>query len=105
MKDQEAKILKLLQSHFNEWVPVYELARIALQYNARVKSLRAKGYKIENDILEVIDGEKHTGFKLISEPAELHQETAENHEAVRHNHEIQERQAFEDSKGQMAFCK
>lgn len=81
MKHQEAEILKLLQSRPNEWVPVYEIAKIALQYNARILELRRQGYTILNKTLEIVDGQKHTAFMLVQEKP---------------------RQAFEE-KGQMAF--
>jgi len=83
MKHQEAEILKLLQAHPNEWVPVYEIAKIALQYNARILELRRQGYTILNKTLEIVDGQKHTAFMLVVE---------------------QPRQAFEE-KGQMAWMK
>jgi hypothetical protein len=71
MKNQELEILKLLQSRPNQWIPVYELAQIALQYNARVKNLRDKGYIIENKLLDVVNGEKHTAFRLVPQEKQL----------------------------------
>ena len=84
MKNQKAEILALLQSRPNQWIPVYEIARIALQYGSRLKELRetcskcgkkgleigetcscgGSGYDIENKILEVVNGQKHTAFRL-----------------------------------------
>jgi hypothetical protein len=64
MRNQKAEILALLQSRPNQWVPVYEIARIALQYNARLKELREEGHDIENKIMEVVNGQKHTAFRL-----------------------------------------
>jgi hypothetical protein len=64
MRNQKAEILALLQSRPNQWIPVYEIARIALQYNARLKELREEGHDIENKIMEVVDGQKHTAFRL-----------------------------------------
>jgi hypothetical protein len=64
MRNQKAEILALLQSRPNQWIPVYEIARIALQYNARLKELREEGHDIENKIMEVVNGQKHTAFRL-----------------------------------------
>ena len=47
-KGQKLELLNALLARRGEWIPAFALARIALQYNARVKELRDAGYKIEN---------------------------------------------------------
>jgi hypothetical protein len=62
-KNQEEKILWSLQSAWPGWVPAPQLARISLQYNARVFALRRKGWLICNRV-RVVDGIKHGEFRL-----------------------------------------
>jgi len=62
-RSQEDRILWLLQAAWPNWTPALELARISLQYNARVFSLREKNWQIENKV-EVRDGMKHGYFRL-----------------------------------------
>lgn len=65
MRNQKQEILNLLKSHPNEWIPVYEIAKIALQYNTRLLELRRQGYVIENKLMEVVNGSRHTAFRLV----------------------------------------
>ena len=67
-KNQEEKILWLLQSTWPGWVPAPQLARISLQYSARIFSLRRKkGWLIENRV-RVVNGIKHGEFRLGPRP-------------------------------------
>lgn len=61
-KSQRQRILDLLISA-RGWVPAPELARISLQYSARVKELRTLGFRIVNR-LETHSGVRHGFFKL-----------------------------------------
>jgi hypothetical protein len=63
MKNQKEELLKLFQSQPNQWIPVYEVAKLALQYNTRIKELRAEGHDIENKTLEIVNGQRHTAFR------------------------------------------
>jgi hypothetical protein len=60
---QEQRVLMLLQSAYPCWVPAPALARISLQYCARIHSLRRKGWEIANKV-EHKDGQKHGFFRL-----------------------------------------
>ena len=61
---QHQRILQLLREREGGWVPSYELAAIALQYNARVLELRRQGYNIENKAQHV-NGQVHGAFRLV----------------------------------------
>ena len=54
----------LLQAR-GDWVPVLELARIALQYGVRIFELRKVGFRIENKT-RVVNGVKHSWFRLVA---------------------------------------
>jgi hypothetical protein len=60
---QEARILNLLTASYPDWTPAPALARISLQYSARIHSLRRQGWEIANKI-EHKDGAKHGYFRL-----------------------------------------
>lgn len=62
---QRARVLRLLEENNNQWVPSYELAAIALQYNARVYELRKQGYLIQNKVQDV-NGQVRGAFRLVS---------------------------------------
>ena len=65
---QRQKLLELLQSRPNQWIPLPEIMRLGLaQYNARILELRHSGYKIENKIQD-IEGIRHSWFKLVPQP-------------------------------------
>ncbi|HXM22565.1 MAG TPA: helix-turn-helix domain-containing protein [Terriglobales bacterium] len=66
-KGQECRILKLLEER-GSWVSALELARLSLQYCARIFSLRKRGYVIENR-LEIHDGQRR-GFYRLQRPLE-----------------------------------
>ena len=61
---QRDRLLRFLEQNAGQWVPSYELAAIALQYNARVLELRRAGYNIENKAQHV-DGQIHSAFRLV----------------------------------------
>ncbi len=75
-KNQEEKILWLLQSSWPNWVPSPTLAKISLQYGARIFSARKRGWLIENRV-RIVDGMRHGEFRLGPRPtpssAELRQ--------------------------------
>jgi hypothetical protein len=61
---QEQRILRLLESRGGDgWTPAPELARISLQYCARVNGLRKAGHRIQNRI-ETVDGVRHGFYRL-----------------------------------------
>ena len=57
---QDERILWLLQSSRPAWTPAPVLAHISLQYCRAVRSLRKRGWLIENRV--VIEGGKRHGF-------------------------------------------
>ena len=61
---QRDKILRLLQERAGQWVPVFEIAALACQYNARLKELREQGYQIENENRHV-GGQVHSSYRLV----------------------------------------
>ena len=66
--NQEQRILWALQAAWPNWVPAPALAKISLQYSARIFSLRRKkGWLIENRV-RVVDGVKHGFFRLGPRP-------------------------------------
>jgi hypothetical protein len=67
---QRDAILSLLRQHRGQPVPVYKLAALSLQYNARLYELRAAGFVIENDTKRT-GRQIHGTFTLVSEPGEL----------------------------------
>ena len=66
-KNQEQRILWLLESSWPNEVPALALARISLQYSARIFALRKKGWLITNRV-ETVDGVKHGFFRLGPRP-------------------------------------
>jgi hypothetical protein len=66
-KGQKGAILQVLLDSRGKWIPAYELSKQALQYNARVFSLRREGYIIANKT-ERLGGKVHGSFRLVSEP-------------------------------------
>jgi hypothetical protein len=63
------KILRELQQANGGWVPLYRMVALASQYNARIKSLRDRGFKIENRLKHNPDGTVFSWFKLVKSPA------------------------------------
>jgi hypothetical protein len=67
---QADKIEALLRSKYGEWVPAYDLADIALQYCARINSIRKKldrsgdRERIENKT-EWRNGQCHGSYRII----------------------------------------
>jgi len=69
---QHEKILSLLKSKHEVGLPEILGLGIA-QYNARIKELRVQGYEIINRT-KLVDGVKHSWFRLADEPARPIQE-------------------------------
>lgn len=66
MTIQQQKIYNLLKSHVNEWVGLPLLLSLGVaQYNSRILELRRMGYRIENKQLGIVNGQKHTAFRLV----------------------------------------
>ena len=78
---QHDRLLKLLRSYNGNWCPLPKILDLHIaQYNRVVNDLRNGKhdgifYNIENKLLEVINGERHTAFRLLeNEPARTEQE-------------------------------
>jgi hypothetical protein len=69
---QEERILNVLQAAWPNWVPAPQLAKISLQYSARVFSLR-KRFEISNRV-EIVNGVRHGFFKLGPHPVPSNRE-------------------------------
>jgi hypothetical protein len=64
-RTQEERILFLLQEAWPNWVSAPELAKISLQYSARIHALRHKrGVPISNKVERQADGKKHGYFRF-----------------------------------------
>lgn len=67
---QSEKIESLLRSRYGVWIPAYELADIALQYCARINSIRKKlrracdRERIENKT-ERVKGQCHGSYRIV----------------------------------------
>jgi hypothetical protein len=68
-KTQRARILRLLIEACGAWVPLPEIMACAAQYNARILELRRDGFNIPKPRVEVINGQKHTWYRLLPSPA------------------------------------
>ena len=66
-RTQEQRILWLLEAAWPAWTPAPSLAKISLQYGARVHSLRRKGWLIVNRV-RIVDGQRHGEFRLGAVP-------------------------------------
>jgi hypothetical protein len=66
-KNQRHRILELLIAARGGEVPSPELARVSLQYCARISELREEGFVIISRV-EVQDGVKHGFFRLHQRP-------------------------------------
>jgi|SRR5215472_3781987 len=60
-RNQRDRILHLLKAAAPGWVPAPALARISLQYSARIFELRPSGWKIANRV-EIVDGRNTVPF-------------------------------------------
>jgi hypothetical protein len=66
---QADKIENLLRSRYGQWVPAYELSDLALQYCARINSIRKKlkaagdSEEIENKT-EWVNGQCHGSYRI-----------------------------------------
>jgi hypothetical protein len=64
---QEKRILNLLAASWPEWTPAPVLAKISLQYCARISELREQGWQISNRT-EYKAGVRHGFYRLGSPP-------------------------------------
>src|SRR5438105_1334869 len=62
-RTHESRILWQLHASYPAWTPALALSKISLQYNARIFSLRRKGWQMASRV-EVRDGVKHGAFRL-----------------------------------------
>lgn len=67
---QTSRIVNLLRSRSPEWVPLPEILNLRIsQYSARIHQARHKwGLPVENRT-EIVNGEKHSWFRLVEAPA------------------------------------
>jgi len=63
-KTQRSRILQVLTDAHGAWIPSCEIAKQALQYNARLFELRRSGYCIENRVEEV-GGVRSSWYRLV----------------------------------------
>jgi hypothetical protein len=63
------RILDLLKTRSPAWVPAFEVAALALQYNTRLKELREAGHSIENKT-ERCNGITRSWFRLTPQSRE-----------------------------------
>jgi len=50
------------------WVPLPEIMACAAQYNARILELRRAGFNIPKPRVEIVNGQKHTWYRLLPAP-------------------------------------
>jgi hypothetical protein len=74
---QKQRILNLLAAAWPEWTPAPSLARISLQYCARISELREQGWEICNRT-EWKDGARHGFYRLGSQPLPSNKEIRAN---------------------------
>jgi len=61
---QKDKLMALFEKKPSQWIPLPEILQLGIaQYNARIYDLRREGYKIDNMLIRVANGERHTAFK------------------------------------------
>src|SRR5437773_9359067 len=66
---QADKIENLLRSRYGSWIPAYELSGLALQYCARVNSIRKK-LRTAGDVEEIenktewVEGQCHGSYRI-----------------------------------------
>jgi hypothetical protein len=61
---QKDKLKNLFKTNPNKWISLPEILSMGIaQYGARILELRREGMNIENKILEIVDGQKHTAFR------------------------------------------
>jgi len=66
---QTERLVTLLRERSPSWVPLAEILNLRIsQYGARVYQARHEwGLNIENRV-EIVEGEKHSSFRLVSRP-------------------------------------
>lgn len=62
MKNQKKEMRLLFETQPDQWIPVYYLSGIGLQYNSRIHSLRREGMDIECKT-EMVNGTKHSWYR------------------------------------------
>ena len=68
MTNQQQAIFNVLRDRAGEWVPLPEILKLGIaQYGARLLELRRMGYAIENKTIEIINGQRHTAFRLVAQ--------------------------------------
>jgi len=67
---QTERLVTLLRKRSPSWVPLAEILNLRIsQYGARLYQARHEwGLNIENRV-EIVEGEKHSFFRLVSRPA------------------------------------
>jgi hypothetical protein len=75
---RRARILRLLLESKGREVPAYELAKVALQYNARIHELRKLGFAIVNRT-QLVDGVRRSAFCLHISAGNTNRATHEAH--------------------------
>jgi len=67
MKNQRQNIRNLFLSRPNIWIPVYELSKLALQYNTRIKEIKEDSLQPLNIVnkKQRVNGEWHSWYMLI----------------------------------------
>ncbi len=66
---QRAKILALLTDAKGGEVPLPAIKALAAQYNSRLLELRRAGFRIPRPRMQIINGQRHTWYRLESTPA------------------------------------
>ncbi len=66
---QRAKILALLTAAKGGEVPLLLIKALSAQYNARIYELRRAGFHIPPPRMEIVNGQRHTWYRLESTPA------------------------------------
>ena len=65
---QRSKMLALLLAAQGGEVPLPQIRLVASQYNARIHELRCLGFRIPPPRVEVVNGQRHTWYRLDSGP-------------------------------------
>jgi hypothetical protein len=70
LRTQAEKIEGLLRSRYGQWIPAYELSDLALQYCARINSIRKKllragdRERVENKT-QWVNGQCHGSYRIV----------------------------------------
>jgi hypothetical protein len=66
MRNQREIMMDMFKQRPNQRIPLYDLMKIASQYNARIHELRLEGMNIRNYV-RVVNGVKHTWYEYLPE--------------------------------------